>query len=48
VLDHILLSRALVERRFAYGIVHVNAEYADQISDHDPQAVRIGVKKRHR
>ena len=42
VLDHILLSRALVDQQFAYDIVHVNAEYADQISDHDPQVVRIG------
>ena len=46
VLDHIMLSRALVDQRFAYDIVHVNAEYADQVSDHDPQVVRIGVKKR--
>ena len=42
VLDHILLSRSLVDQRYAYDIVHVNAEYSDQISDHDPQVVRIG------
>ncbi len=42
VLDHILLSQALVEQRYAYDIVHVNAEFADQVSDHDPQVVRIG------
>ena len=46
VLDHILLSPALALRigplsRFDYDIVHVNAEYADQDSDHDPQVVRI-------
>jgi uncharacterized protein len=46
VLDHILLSPALALRigplsRFDYDIVHVNAEYADQVSDHDPQVVRI-------
>lgn len=38
-LDHILLSPAL--RRFAYDVVHINAEFADQASDHDPQIVRI-------
>ena len=39
VLDHILVSPAL--RRFDYDIVHINAEFADQTSDHDPQVVRI-------
>ncbi|MEU1537392.1 endonuclease/exonuclease/phosphatase family protein [Actinacidiphila glaucinigra] len=38
-LDHILLSPAL--RRFDYDVVHINAEFADQASDHDPQIVRI-------
>ncbi|HEU5043240.1 MAG TPA: lamin tail domain-containing protein [Nocardioidaceae bacterium] len=42
VLDHILLSPALVRYGFAYDVVHVNAEFADQISDHDPQVVRLG------
>jgi predicted extracellular nuclease len=41
VLDHILLSRAL--RRYDYDIVHLNSEYADQSSDHDPQVVRLRV-----
>lgn len=39
VLDHVLTSRHL--RRVDYDIVHVNAEFADQASDHDPQVVRI-------
>ncbi|MEU9794973.1 endonuclease/exonuclease/phosphatase family protein [Streptomyces sparsogenes] len=39
VLDHILTSRAL--RRPDYDIVHINAEFADQSSDHDPQVVRL-------
>ncbi|QLH21056.1 endonuclease/exonuclease/phosphatase family protein [Streptomyces sp. Rer75] len=39
VLDHILTSRAL--RGPDYDIVHINAEFADQSSDHDPQIVRI-------
>ncbi|MFF5675659.1 endonuclease/exonuclease/phosphatase family protein [Streptomyces hygroscopicus] len=40
VLDHILTSRAL-SRRADYDIVHLNAEFADQSSDHDPQVVRV-------
>ncbi|MEU9115241.1 endonuclease/exonuclease/phosphatase family protein [Streptomyces sp. NPDC048483] len=39
VLDHILTSKALTKAD--YDIVHVNAEYADQASDHDPQVLRI-------
>ncbi|HEX6755558.1 MAG TPA: hypothetical protein VF109_06395, partial [Mycobacteriales bacterium] len=41
VLDHILLSPALASRKYDYDVVHVNAEYADQVSDHDPQVARI-------
>ena len=40
VLDHILVSAAAA-RSYSYDIVHVNAEYADQVSDHDPQLVRL-------
>jgi hypothetical protein len=25
----------------AYDVVHVNAEFADQVSDHDPQVIRV-------
>ncbi|WP_407286090.1 endonuclease/exonuclease/phosphatase family protein [Streptomyces sp. BP-8] len=39
VLDHMLTSRHLT--RTDYDIVHLNAEYADQASDHDPQVLRI-------
>jgi predicted extracellular nuclease len=39
VLDHILLSPAI--RGYSYDVVHINAEFADQASDHDPQVVRI-------
>ncbi|MCA6091685.1 endonuclease/exonuclease/phosphatase family protein [Streptomyces sp. SCA3-4] len=38
VLDHMLTSRHL--GRVDYDIVHVNAEFADQASDHDPQVLR--------
>ncbi|MGZ8736027.1 MAG: lamin tail domain-containing protein [Nocardioides sp.] len=44
VLDHILLSPAWAQRVRGYDIVHVNAEYSDQISDHDPQVVRLTKK----
>ncbi|MBO0913681.1 endonuclease/exonuclease/phosphatase family protein [Streptomyces laculatispora] len=38
-LDHILTSPGI--RRFDYDVVHINAEFADQASDHDPQIVRV-------
>jgi predicted extracellular nuclease len=41
VLDHILLSAGLEAARTAYDVVHVNSEFADQVSDHDPQVVRL-------
>ncbi|MER6499589.1 endonuclease/exonuclease/phosphatase family protein [Streptomyces sp. NPDC001455] len=40
-LDHILTSPGI--RRFDYDVVHINAEFADQASDHDPQIVRVDV-----
>ncbi len=39
VLDHILLSKGLT--KFDYQVVHLNSEYADQVSDHDPQVVDV-------
>lgn len=41
VLDHILISLPLLLRGIDYDIVHINAEYSDQASDHDPQIVRL-------
>ena len=49
VLDHILLSQALAYTvpacscvpLFDYDPVHLNAEFNDQVSDHDPQVVRL-------
>jgi uncharacterized protein len=50
VLDHILLSKGLAYSPvpacnclplFDYDAVHVNAEFNDQLSDHDPQVVRL-------
>ena len=36
-LDHILVSDNLLEAAPEHDVVHVNAEFADQSSDHDPQ-----------
>jgi predicted extracellular nuclease len=41
VLDHILLGGALTSSGYPYDVVHVNSEFSDQVSDHDPQVVRI-------
>ncbi|AOY81620.1 endonuclease/exonuclease/phosphatase family protein [Moorena producens JHB] len=40
-LDHILVSDNLVNARAEYDIVHVNSEFADQASDHDPILARF-------
>jgi hypothetical protein len=39
VLDHILVSPAL--KHVDYDVVHINSEFANQTSDHDPQVIRI-------
>jgi uncharacterized protein len=39
VLDHILVTPGMGDVQ--YQVVHVNAEYHDQASDHDPQVVRL-------
>ena len=41
VLDQILVSRSLASTRPEYDSVHVNAEFPDQASDHDPQITRL-------
>jgi uncharacterized protein len=43
VLDHILISQA-ASAVHEYDTVHINAEFPDQISDHDPQVVRLSVR----
>ncbi|MGW0856864.1 endonuclease/exonuclease/phosphatase family protein [Streptomyces sp. NPDC002690] len=40
-LDHILTSPGV--RRLDYDVVHINAEFSDQASDHDPQIVRVNL-----
>jgi uncharacterized protein len=41
VLDHILMSNGLTSRPFIYDVVHVNSEFSDQASDHDPSVAHI-------
>ncbi|MEY9926764.1 putative extracellular nuclease [Catenulispora sp. GP43] len=39
VLDHILVSKGIKD--YSYQVVHVNSEFANQTSDHDPQVVEF-------
>ena len=42
VLDQILISPSIrKDCDFAYDSVHINSEFSDQISDHDPQVLRF-------
>ncbi len=44
VLDHILVSSALATQAAPqYDIVHVNSEFAAQVSDHEPEVVRLSL-----
>jgi hypothetical protein len=47
VLDQILVSDSLMSPRPEYDSVHMNAEFADQTSDHDPQVARLDVTGRN-
>ncbi|WP_030858637.1 endonuclease/exonuclease/phosphatase family protein [Streptomyces sp. NRRL S-37] len=40
-LDQILISPSIRRGAFTYDSVHINAEFHDQISDHDPQVLRF-------
>ncbi len=40
ILDQILMSLSLLPDA-SYDVVHINSEFPDQISDHDPQVLRI-------
>lgn len=43
VLDHILVSGNLLSKLDAYDVVHINSEFADQDSDHDPSVARFNI-----
>jgi predicted extracellular nuclease len=40
-LDHVVTSHAVTDELRAFDAVHVNAEFADQTSDHDPLVARF-------
>jgi predicted extracellular nuclease len=48
VLDQILVSESLFDLGATYDVVHVNAEFADQVSDHDPSVMRVAFQPRRR
>jgi predicted extracellular nuclease len=48
VLDQILASDNVLRFPVQYDVVHVNAEFTDQASDHDPQVARIDFRGRPR
>ena len=41
VLDQVVVSEKLAKPTTSYDVVHVNAEFFDQASDHDPQVARF-------
>ncbi|MUG95830.1 hypothetical protein F7734_27115 [Scytonema sp. UIC 10036] len=43
VLDHILVSGNLLNKLDGFDVVHINSEFADQISDHDPVLARFNI-----
>ena len=46
VLDQILASNSLMALEPTYDVVHVNSEFADQASDHDPSVMRVAFQPR--
>lgn len=42
-LDHILVSNNLFNNLDGFDVVHINSEFADQDSDHDPSVARFNV-----
>jgi predicted extracellular nuclease len=46
VLDQILVSNSLLDLHPTYDVVHVNAEFWDQVSDHDPSVMRVSFQPR--
>jgi hypothetical protein len=40
-IDHILVSQGLARVPLEYAVAHVNAEFAEPASDHDPQVARF-------
>ncbi|BAY21903.1 5'-nucleotidase/2',3'-cyclic phosphodiesterase [Calothrix sp. NIES-2100] len=42
-LDHILVSSNLLSKLDGYDVVHINSEFSDQDSDHDPSVARFNL-----
>ncbi|BAY07756.1 SdiA-regulated domain-containing protein [Calothrix sp. NIES-2098] len=42
-LDHILVSNNLFNKLDGYDVVHINSEFSDQDSDHDPSVARFNL-----
>ena len=42
-LDHLLVSAGLLSLKTGFDVVHVNAEFFDQASDHDPSVARFSI-----
>jgi predicted extracellular nuclease len=47
-LDHVLVSNATFGLPYEFDEVHVNAEFAEQSSDHDPSVLRLTLNSRPR
>ncbi|MBD2500053.1 choice-of-anchor I family protein [Anabaena azotica] len=43
-LDHILVSDNLSSLLDGYDVVHINSEFADQVSDHDPVVAQFNIE----
>ncbi len=43
VLDHILASNNLAKNLAGFDVVHINSEFAEQDSDHDPSVARFNI-----
>jgi predicted extracellular nuclease len=41
VLDHVMVSESLLAALVGFDVVHVNAEFSDPVSDHDPLVARF-------
>ena len=43
VLDQVLVSNNLLSKLDGFDVVHINSEFADQVSDHDPGVARFNL-----
>lgn len=43
-LDHLMASGPLMARLDGYDVVHINSEFVDQVSDHDPVVARFTIQ----